>query len=186
MKRIRMVTACRHQKGALLMAMLVALAVIGMAATSLTLEHSGQQQRDAEEELLFAGEQYRQAIESYWRSSPGSARQWPTKLEDLLNDNRFPQPRHHIRKLFRDPMSQGKPWVEIKLGLSIIGVHSQSAAAPFRRVGFSDTQIKFGNAQTYAEWEFISNARPQIGVPINKDVAPPGIAPGPIRPLPRL
>lgn len=151
--------AAKSERGAILLVVLVLLAVLAMASTALTLDDSAQQQRNNEEELLFVGEQYRTAIESYMRQSPNGQHQFPVKLEDLVADHRFPQPRHHLRKLFRDPIDPRKDWALIKVGNAIVGVHSQSDAVPFRIDGFSLAQADFARASTYADWQFKVNAR---------------------------
>lgn len=158
------------QGGAVLLAVLVLLALLAYASVSLPFDFSGMQQRADEEELLFVGRQYRQAIDSYLRQSPGGPRAFPASLEDLLNDNRFPQPRHHLRKMFRDPVAPDQPWVLIKIGNAIVGVHSQSGKQPFRSTGFGPNEAGFANARSYAEWEFKVSTQPSL--------PPPPTAPG--------
>src|SRR5690242_805572 len=65
-----------------------------VAAMGLTLAAAGQfwrteAQREKEKELIFAGDQLRRAIGSYYESSPG-AKRFPPSLEKLLLDDRFP------------------------------------------------------------------------------------------------
>lgn len=146
------------QRGVVLLGVLVMLAVLAGLGAEIGMRWADERQRADEEELLFVGEQYRQAIESYWRSSPGGVRQWPTSLEDLLADNRFPMPRRHLRKLFRDPVAPDQPWGLVQLGSGIVGVHSQSDAEPFRRSGFGPRQARFAEAQRYADWKFTAVA----------------------------
>lgn len=167
-----------RERGAILLAVLVMVALVAAASQSLLMDTSNQQQRDKEEELLFVGEQYRQAIESYLRTSPNGVRRYPASLEELLSDNRFPQPRHHLRKLFRDPVSPQTEWKLIKLGNSLLGVRSQSTGVPFRKAGFTSTQENFASAQTYADWEF-KVATPTLPPPntSNSTIAPPKSSP---------
>lgn len=147
------------QRGAVLLAAIVMLTLAAVSVTSLVAHDSAMAQRDAEAELLFVGEQYRAAIESYWRSSPGRARQLPTRLEDLVADNRFPQPRRHLRKLFAEPVDASHEWDLIKVGASIVGVRSRSVKSPYRKVGFSEKQVGFESASSYSEWEFRFDTR---------------------------
>jgi len=141
-------------RGAILLALLVALAVLAWAAAASVAVLGPVTARSQESELLDIGEQYRRAIQSYVASSPGGIRQYPTRLEDLVNDNRFAQPRHHLRKLFRDPVSPHQPWGLIKVGEAIVGVRSQSTAKPFKTAGFSAEQVGFASARRYADWQF--------------------------------
>lgn len=172
------------QRGAILLAVLVMLALVAYASQGMLMDTSRQQQRANEEELLFVGEQYRQAIESYLRATPNGVRRYPASLEDLVADNRFPQPRRHLRKLFRDPMSPQTDWVLIKMGTSLIGVRSQSKGEPFRKAGFTSKQENFASAQAYSDWEFkVANALPPPQA--NGFVAPPNGNPNTPKPGPR-
>ena len=67
-------------------------------------------QADREAELLFRGQAYRRAIESYYRANGV----YPRALEDLLKDPRFPSKRH-IRSLYPDPMGKGQAWLLLRL-----------------------------------------------------------------------
>lgn len=158
-------------RGAILLAVLVTLALVGLASTIVYQRTSAQQQRANEAELLFVGQQYRSAIESYLRQAPNGVRRYPTKLEDLLADDRYPQPKRHLRKLFRDPMTPNGEWQLIKVGNAIIGVRSQSTGTPFRKVGFPPALADFASAQTYADWQFKVSPPALPG-------AQPGTAPG--------
>lgn len=148
----------RAQQGMMLLGVLVALTVVTLVTASAGMSMADATRRANEEELLFVGEQYRQAIDSYWRNSPTGVRQWPTKLEDLVEDKRFPQPRRHLRKLFRDPMAPKQDWGTVNLGLAIVGVYSRADGQPFRKVGFDESQSKFADARRYADWEFSAAA----------------------------
>ena len=76
-------------------ALLLVIAVVALTLGVATeqIEHAAQRER--EEQLLFVGSQFRQAIASYYEQSPG-AKQYPRKLEELLQDNRFPKPKRHL------------------------------------------------------------------------------------------
>lgn len=164
--------ALGQEQGAILVFALVLLALMSLAASTVLLDTSLQQQRRNEEELLFVGEQYRQAIESYRRNGPANVRQYPAKLEDLVADNRFAQPRRHLRKLFRDPTNPKGEWELIKVGNAIVGVRSRSTEAPYRKAGFSDKQRDFAAASSYAEWLFRADApvQPAAGAQPVKNV----------------
>ena len=169
------------QRGVVLLGVLVMLGVMAALSAEVGMRWADERQRADEEELLFVGEQYRQAIESYWRSTPGGVRQWPTRLEDLVADNRFPQPRRHLRKLFRDPLAPEQPWGLMQVGSAIVGVYSQSEATPFRQTGFSARQAKFAAAQNYSDWKF---AAVVSAGPVPPATASPATPPGPRAPAP--
>lgn len=126
----------------------------GLAATGAFFSH--QAQREKERELLFVGDQFRSAIESYYRRSPGVAT-YPKKLADLLEDSRFPMPVRHLRRLYRDPITGSDQWglVQAPDGTGIIGVYSLSAQAPVKTGNFDVRDEAFENKQHYSEWQFL-------------------------------
>lgn len=148
----------RCQRGFVLLAVLVALVLAALGAVEIGQRRQDERRRAAEEELLFVGEQFRAAIESYWRQSPGRARALPTRLSDLLQDPRFPQARRHLRKVFLDPMAPGQDWGLVRQGEAIVGVFSRSEGSPFRRSGFTEIQVQAGfeTASSYADWRFMA------------------------------
>lgn len=155
LRAIRRRRPAGRQQGMVLMAVLVALAILSLMVAHTSQQMSEQNRREREVELLFVGEQYRQAILSFWRDSPGGVRRWPTHLDELLEDRRYPAPRRHLRQLYRDPMAPQLPWRLITQGNAILGVHSQAPGAPFRQAGFSAAQAGFNDAGSYADWRFI-------------------------------
>jgi len=114
-------------------------------------------QRADEKELLWRGRQYRKAIGSYYMyTGANNPRTYPGELEELLTDNRALQPLHHIRHLYKDPMT-GKNWrlLKNKQGL-IIGVFSGSNLKPFKVDGFTDiSEAGFSDRLSYSDWQFI-------------------------------
>lgn len=134
------------------------LTLFALAALGFLLAGAGQvwhtaAQREKEAELLFVGNQFRQALASYHERTPGAAKQYPEKLEDLLEDKRFPAPRRHLRKLYRDPMTGSAEWGLVKSGGRIVGVHSLSAGKPVR-TNFSGLYAPFAGAERYDQWVF--------------------------------
>jgi type II secretory pathway pseudopilin PulG len=177
----------------MLIGMLIVLSLAALAAVQGGQHLSDKRQRASEEDLLYVGEQYRQAIESYWRQSPNGVRSLPARLDDLVLDSRFPQPRRHLRKLYADPMAPDAPWGVIKLGNAVVGVYSQAEGVPFRQAGFRGVQASFENAQHYADWRFnftVPAAGPAQGAAQSPGAKPaPGSsnprAPAPTVPVPR-
>lgn len=148
----------RDGRGYVLLAVLVALMLAALGVADHGQRRADERRRDAEEELLFVGEQFRTAIESYWRQSPGRARALPTRLSDLLEDRRFPQARRHLRKVFLDPLDPRQDWGLVRQGEAIVGVYSRAEGSPFRRSGFTELQLQagFDSARSYAEWRFVA------------------------------
>lgn len=139
----------------------VAAAGIVLAQTGINWSHDNQ--RDKELELLFIGNQYRQAIMLYYERTPGMVKRYPSKLEDLLTDTRFNPPQHYLRKLYRDPILNQIQWGIIAApGGGIMGVHSLSNGLPIKTAGFGYRDALFEGASRYSDWVFAYN--PQVVV----------------------
>lgn len=140
----------------MLLAVLVFIFVSCLAAGVAAASAHTEMQRDKEEQLLFAGMQIRAAILSYYGSiPPGGVRTLPPDLEALLNDNRFATPRHHLRRLYSDPMTGNAQWTLVLAGGSLVGVHSRSALRPLRIHDFPLGCEGCTGAARYEEWKFV-------------------------------
>ncbi len=145
------------QGGFTLLGLLFLVAGLGVAMAALgTMWHTAAQ-REKERDLLFVGDQYRRAIESFWKIPlpVGTPRRLPKNFDELLSDPRFPTPVRHLRRVYRDPMTGSTEWGLVKEpdgGLS--GVYSPSADAPFKRAGFSAAYESFQEAEGYRDWKF--------------------------------
>ena len=86
-------------------ALLAAIVIIGITLGSATKYWSHIALREKEKELLWRGNQYRNAIESYYRSNrPGRQPMYPPRIDALLKDSRWVN-RRHLRKKYVDPMT---------------------------------------------------------------------------------
>lgn len=88
---------------------LVALTAAGLAA--LGQAWSTAAQRERERELLFRGGEIARAMASYAKATANPPQQYPTGLEELLEDRRGVQVRHHLRRLYPDPFTGEPDWV---------------------------------------------------------------------------
>lgn len=112
--------------------------------------------REKEQELLFVGNQFRQAIKLYYEHTPPMAQRYPKRLEDLLGDPRYPSTQRYLRKIYADPITGGTQWGLVKgVGGEILGVHSLSRKAPVKKGGFSSADKIFENKTKYADWVFM-------------------------------
>lgn len=139
--------------GVLFAVMLVSLALTGAAAVSEV-----QQQRHKEQRLLYVGNQYREAIESYYNAGPGGFKQYPRKIADLLKDPRYPVIKRHLRKPWPDPMGKSGKWGLVRTSQgAIAGVYSLSRGVPLKRAGFGDPALEraFANRKSYTQWKFV-------------------------------
>lgn len=132
----------------LILGVIVIVSIMAQVATTSTTTLV---RRADEQELLFRGNAYRQAIRSYYEAIPG-APEYPRRLDDLKNDPRFPY-RRHIRQLYDDPI--GGHWRILRNERGrIVGVASGSDEEPFKRAGFRGDNAVFDGAESYREWEF--------------------------------
>lgn len=144
--------------------------------------------REREAELLFIGDQFREAISRYYDSTPGAAKQFPKTLEDLLEDRRYPTVRRYLRKVFVDPLT-GKPeWGLVKgPGDKIMGVYSLSPEAPLKRANFPEPYRHFETAERYTDWKFAysdADAATQVIVAPNEPARPSAPPRGKVTPPP--
>ena len=134
---------------------MIAVAVGGGVLAAIGEFASHAQQREKEAELLFAGHQYRQAIAAYYERSPGGVKRFPQKLEDLLEDKRYPTTQRYLRKLYRDPASGKADWGLMEApGGGIMGVYSLAQIKPVKSGGFLREDETFAGAATYGDWKF--------------------------------
>jgi type II secretory pathway pseudopilin PulG len=137
----------------------IAIAAAGLAAYGEVASHATQREKEAE--LLFRGNAYQAAIGSYYKKE----QRYPTSLEALLEDKRYPMPVRHLRKLYADPMTGEADWVLIDApGGGVMGVRSRSEDAPVKTGNFLVKNQSFEGAQRYADWQFVHS--------------PPGLSPG--------
>lgn len=145
-------SAGSRQAGFTLVGMMLLVAVLGagLAAYGQLASHAAQREKEAE--LLFRGNQYRQAIASYYRKD----RTYPKALADLLEDRRFPMPVRHLRKLYADPITGGDEWGLVQApGGGIMGVHSKAELPPVKSGGFAQRDAAFADALDYTKWHFV-------------------------------
>jgi type II secretory pathway pseudopilin PulG len=138
-----------------LIALLISLVLVGIGALAAAKVWSTQLQRERETELLWIGEQYRHAIESYWKSTPSARKVLPSTIDQLVNDNRFATPLHHLRQAYPDPVADYAAFEPIIVNNSLIGVRSSSREAPLKRVNFPKRYRQFEAAHDLSEWQFI-------------------------------
>ena len=168
-----------NENGFSYLVLLFAVAIIaaGMAGTGIVWHTA--MQRDKETELLFIGNEIRDALASYSARTPGNLRRYPGALEELLKDPRFPTTVRHLRKLYRDPITGTTDWGLITApGGGIMGVYSKSDAAPLKRAEFDvpnrpfeDRARQLKEKMAYSDWQFVYIA-PAAAAAARAPVAP--------------
>lgn len=154
----RPLPASHCQGGFTLLGLLFLIAIMGMSMAVLGTVWQTASQREKEQELLFAGDQYRRAIESFWNMPlpEGTPRRLPKNFGELIEDPRFPQTVRHLRRIYPDPMTRSVEWGVVKgPDGGIAGVYSLSAGKPFRKANFPSPYQAFEGQPAYSEWKFV-------------------------------
>lgn len=89
-----------QRKGYTLLILVFAVFVLGIGLLVAVPVWQTQIQREKEEELIFRGNQYVEAIRLFQRKNPGS---FPRSLEELFEEK-------CLRKMYKDPMTEHGEW----------------------------------------------------------------------------
>ncbi len=145
-----------NARGFTYIGLLIMIAIIGVAAAATLQLGQVLQRREAEQELLAIGGEFRAALISYASATPAGQSSRPQSLEDLLRDPRYPNIRRHLRKMYADPMTGKSEWGIVKSpdGSGIVGVHSLSTAAPIK-IGNFEAEFQYLSGRvSYVDWIF--------------------------------
>lgn len=172
-------------RGYALIAALILIVMASLATTAAVNVAQVDAQRERELQLLFIGSQFRDALSSYYASAAGGVAQFPERFEQLLIDERWPQARHHLRRLWPDPMTNSNDWALVRSQGRIVGVHSLSKGVPLKRSNFGEGN-DFARAESYADWifvarEFVAGA---VAAPPSAPASPPANPDSPAVPRP--
>jgi len=146
----------RRQRGVGYVGVLFLVALIGtwLAATGEATSAASARERDLQ--LIAVGKEYQRAIRQYYLSSPGTVPSYPSRLEDLTLDLRHLEPRRHLRRLYRDPVTGKTDWgIKRAPDGGIMGVYSSATREPImperlaRASGISATR-----GRSYADFVF--------------------------------
>jgi type II secretory pathway pseudopilin PulG len=150
------------QHGFAYLAMLAAMAFLGLSSAGVMQYVSHQLQREREEDLLRTGQTLVLAIEAYYLASPGSIKKLPAALEELLDDRRQVSIQRYLREIYRDPITGKSNWNVIRSPTGeVLGVRSVSSLAPIRTGAVvlpshvSKVVIALQPATHYSDWDFV-------------------------------
>lgn len=146
-----------RQRGYTYIGLLIVVALMGTVLAAAGVVWRTQAQREREADLLFAGRQFAAAITHFYERTPvGQRQRFPARLEELVDDRRWPTTTRHLRRVFPDPMT-GKPeWGIVRApDGGILGVYSLSREVPIKRSGFGAPYDDFASAATYQDWRFV-------------------------------
>lgn len=133
-----------EQRGFTYLGVLLAIALLGIGMTAASEVWVTTARRQRIEQLQWAGQQYVQAIGSYYENSPGRVKAYPKALQDLQEDRRFAFVRRHMRQVYVNPFSGAADW-ELVLaaggGIRGVRVTVQDAAGLTSAYEFSYTPL---------------------------------------------
>lgn len=145
--------------GFVYMALIVFFGIIAISAAYAMMSGAALQRRNAEEQLIFVGGEFRRAIESYyWAAAelPPGASHYPARLEDLLADPRQKTLARYLRQIYPDPLTGSRDWGLVRSpDGGIMGVYSKSPAKAVKLFGFPP-EFKYLEGKTkITDWQFI-------------------------------
>jgi type II secretory pathway pseudopilin PulG len=145
-----------RNRGFTFLGLMIVVAVMGVGLLAVGEVWHAANIREKEEELLFVGDQYQQAIKAYYVHSPNKLQPYPMNLEDLLKDPRYPTTQRYLRKIYNDPIQGNSEWGLMKSANGgIIGVHSLSEEMPVKQGNFRLKYQELEGKEKYSEWVFM-------------------------------
>ena len=100
----------RAQHGFTYLGLLLAIALLGLGLTTASELWTTTAHRQRLEQLEWVGQQYAQAIGSYYEATPGRVKSFPRSLDDLVEDKRFAFKRRHLRRVYANPLTGRREW----------------------------------------------------------------------------
>lgn len=144
------------------LAVMFSIVLIGLSLSAAAEQWKTITQREKEAELMFRGNQIKNAIEAYYRTARAGINRYPRTLEELVKDHNSSGTKRYLRRLYKDPLTN-MDWVLVKSGAEgIRGVKSSSAAEPIKKANFPEEYKGFEGKTRYSDWvfEFVPAAQP--------------------------
>ncbi len=142
-----------------LMALMIVL-IMGIMVAAVGQSWKMVRDRELEEEFLFRGQQYKDAMTRWYTRRPGESPAMPLNdLKDLLKDPNVLTNKRYLRELYPDPLT-GKEWSTIRGGTTggIIGVfssYSSSERKPIKQANFPTGLEDFEGKTSFRDWKFV-------------------------------
>lgn len=148
----------RSSEGFTLIAAMVTVVIMGIMLGAASQSWQMIMKREREEELLFRGQQIKDAITKWHnpRTTPGvTAPARPlVDLKHLLEDPNTPETVRYLRRLYTDPITNKDFELITDPVRGIIGVKSASQDPPLKTGNFPDDLKALSGRSKYSEWEF--------------------------------
>lgn len=151
-----MVTALSRQSGFTYLGTLFVVALVGLALAAAGMTSAMERRRAREIQLLHIGREFRNAIASYYERTPGTVKQYPRSLDDLLLDTRHFQTVRHLRRIYVDPLTRTTDWGLVRApDGGIMGVFSKSDRVPLKMSGLERFGAVATGVATYSNLQFV-------------------------------
>ena len=127
-----------RQRGFTYLGVLLAIAILGIGLSAASEVWVTVAKRQRMEQLEWVGQQYVQAIGSYYEASPGRVKGYPRTLHDLAEDRRFAFVWRHLRQVYVNPFTGAADWEVIAAadggirGLRVSSVNTGAAGSRAR------------------------------------------------------
>lgn len=145
-----------NRNGFTYLSVLVIIVIAGIMLGAIGTSWRTIMKREKEEELLFRGQQIRDAITRWYKPRGGQHAATPLRdLKDLLQDPRTPATVRYLRRLYTDPMTNDEWDIIVDPAKGIVGVASKSKEKPLKTAGFPDDLQTFTGKTSYSEWQFV-------------------------------
>lgn len=107
----------KGQRGFTYLGVLLAIALLGLGLTAASEVWVTVARRQHIEQLDWVGQQYVQAIGSYYEATPGVVvKTFPRSLGDLVDDGRYLASRRHLRQIYVNPFTGRADWTFVTTG----------------------------------------------------------------------
>jgi len=121
------------QYGFTYLGVLIAIALLGIGLSVVSEVWTKTAEHQKRVQLEWVGQQYVQAIQSYYYANTGTVHFYPPTLDDLLEDKRYLSVKRHMRTLYPDPFSGRVQWILISApggGIQGVAFESQKLDSP--------------------------------------------------------
>jgi hypothetical protein len=131
----------------------IALLVVALGIAFLFGTSGFQTYWSKERRLIVAADEIVTALKAYGDASPGTAKEFPLELADLIHDPRMLADKGYLSTLPVDPIAQKQEWGVVRnQNNQVIGVHSLSNDSPtlFAKL------LSLRGGEKYSDWKFLA------------------------------
>ena len=137
----------------------IAVLIVALGLAVLLGTEDFQTYLSKERRLIEAGEVLVKALEAYRDASPGTAKDFPTELNDLLHDPRMLADKGYLSTLPVDPLTKNQEWGVIRNKLNqVVGVRSLSNESPtiYAKILSFHGGARYSEGLALGHWKFMA------------------------------